>query len=313
MSTLKEFKEKALSSEGVFLLNDRHGKTLCTKVPIGQAEYIYTMREYLDGKDIVTDIYEKMEMTAIVRGEKIYMVKPYSVMDSLKEEYPENIFDLYDDYLEEVDLRIKKEVFDRLYDELKTITLTESEDIDCQTKARAILIYKKNINEYIENRQIDNIEKVSAQKFADSLCGVVDLEEEARKDFDSKKDMWIKLKSYMERIKELVLEKPETILEEYERRIVDALFSVDAKTVQVEFLYHDKTAIGKVERDVILSILGTKDSFSSFNFTTIKSGEKIIKDLGAGQWIGDKREPLTCKHINKITYGKKVLYERTEE
>lgn len=51
--------------------------------------------------------------------------------------------------------------------------------------------------------------------------------------------------------------------------------------------------------------------FHYFNRTEeIKSGEKIIKDLGAGKWKGDKEEVLTCKHINKITYGKKVLYEK---
>ena len=40
MSNLKQFKEKVLSTENPFLLNDGHGKILCVKVPIGQAEYI---------------------------------------------------------------------------------------------------------------------------------------------------------------------------------------------------------------------------------------------------------------------------------
>ena len=41
----------------------------------------------------------------------------------------------------------------------------------------------------------------------------------------------------------------------------------------------------------------------------MKSGEKIIQELGAGRWKTDSREVLTCKYINKITYGKKVLYQ----
>lgn len=55
-------------------------------------------------------------------------------------------------------------------------------------------------------------------------------------------------------------------------------------------------------------MLSQNDYFSSFDFTTMKSGEKIISELGAGTWRTDS--PLTCKHIVKITYGKKVLYQK---
>ena len=312
MSNLKEFKEKVLSTENPFLLNDGYGKILCAKVPIGQAEYIYTMREYLDGKGIVTNIFEKMEMTAIVKNGKIYMVKPYNVMSSFQEEYPEDVFYLNDSYLDEINLQIKKKVFDKLYDELETITLTKKEDIECQNNARTILLYKKNIDEYITNRQMADIGRISIQNFADSLCGVINLEEEIRKDFDNNKEMWIKLKSSLERIKDIVVETPETVLEAYEQCIVDGLYSVDAKTVQVKFSYYGKTATGKVERDTILRMLVSNDYFSSYNFTTRNSGEKIIKELGAGKSRWAPEEVLTCKHINKITYGKKVLYEKNE-
>lgn len=312
MSTLIEFKEKTLSSERTFLLNDGNGKILCAKVPVGQAEYIYTMREYLDGKDIVTSIYEKMEMTAIAKNGKIYMIKPYNVMDSYNEEYPENAFYINNHYMDEINSQINKKVFDELYNDLETVALTEGEVKNCADVARHVLVYKKDINKYISDRCNKNIERISVQKFADSLCGVVDLEEFVRKDFESKKDMWIKLKSCMERIK-LFVEHPETVLETYERRIVDGLHSVDAKTVQIEFFYHGKNATGKIEREKLLQVVCSNDYFSSYNFTTVKGGEKIIKDLGAGKWKGDKEEVLTCKHINKITYGKKVLYDRTEE
>ena len=306
MSTLKEFTEKVLSPDRTFLLEDGHGKILCVKVPIGQAEYIYTMREYLDGKGIVTDIYEKMEMTAIVKTGKIYMIKPYNVMDSYNEEYPENVFYINDHYMDEINSQINKKVFDELYNGLETVALTEGEVKNCTDEARRVLVYKKDINKYISDRCNKNIERISVQKFVDSLCGVVDLEEFVRKDFESKKDMWIKLKSHMERIK-LFVEHPETVLKTYEQHIVDGLHSVDAKTVQVEFLYNGKTATGKVNRDTILRMLSQNDYFSSFNFITMKSGEKIISELGAGTWRTDS--PLTCKHIVKITYGKKVLYQ----
>lgn len=310
--SLKEFKEKSLSSENSFLLKDGHGKILCVKCPIGQAEYIYAMREYLDGKGIVTDVYEKMEMVAILKNGKIYMIKPYNIMTSLKEEYPKNVFYINDDFMDDININIKKKVFDKLYDELPIATLTENEEKNCKNEARHIVVYNKDINEYIANKQINNIGKISVQKFADSLCGVLNLEEDIQKDFESKIDVWKKLKSSMERIKELVTVKTGMVLEDYEKKLVESLHDIEAKTVQIEFLYNGKIATGRIEKDKILGILANNDYFSSYIFTTMKSGEDIINKLGAGGWKGDRKEPLTCKHINKITYGRKVLYQRTE-
>lgn len=311
MSTLKEFKEKILSAENPFLLNDGYGKILCVKVPIGEAEYIYTMREYLDGKEIVTNISEEMNMTAILKNGIIYMHRPYEVMDRCDEEYPENVYRLDDKYMDKVNSQIKERVIDVLYSILPVVPLSESEEQRCRREARKILTYKKDINEYISHRQDSNIDKISIQKFADSLCGIVDLERETRENFENMKRVWIELKSSIERVKEIVFEKPEEILEKYEMDIINGLHTVDCKTVQVEFLYDGKTATGKIERDKLLHIVNMNDFFSSYNFTTTKGGEKIIRELGVGTYRSDKKELLTCKHINKITYGKKVLYQRT--
>ena len=307
MSNLKKFKEKVLSTENPFLLNDGNAKILCVKVPIGQATYVYTMREWLDGKEIVTDISDKLEMTAIVRASTIYIIRPYEIMIKVTEEYPENMFRIDNKFLEKIQLRIKKKVIDKMYEELDIPVLSESREDECKKIARWVLVYKKDINEYVEMRVNDNIGELSIQKFADSLCGVINLEKIATDEFKTHQEMWKKIKAETERIKELVLENPETVLEDYEQKIVDGLHNVDAKTVQVEFLYDGKTATGKVNRDTILRMLSQNDYFSSFNFTTVKSGEKIISELGAGTWRADN--PLTCKHIVKITYGKKVLYQ----
>ena len=307
MSNLKEFKEKVLSTENPFLLNDGNAKILCVKVPIGQATYVYTMQEWLDGKEIVTDISDKLEITAIVKENTIYIIHPYLIMDKVTEEYPDNMYRVGDEFLEKIKLRIKKEVIDKMYEELDISALSESKEDECKKIARWALVYKKDIHEYVEMRVKANIGELSIQKFADSLCGVINLEELARDEFKAHQEMWKKIKAETKRIKELVLKTPETVLEGYEQKIVDGLHSVDAKTVQVEFLYNGKTATGKVNRDTILRMLSQNDYFSSFNFTTMKSGEKIISELGAGTWRTDN--PLTCKHIVKITYGKKALYQ----
>ena len=121
MSTLKEFTDKVLSSKNPFLMTDNYEKILCVRVPIGQAEYIYTMSEYLDGKDIVTDISDKMEMTAILKNSKIYIFKPYNIMRRLDEEYPENVLYVNSNFIEKVSDHIKEKVIDKLYSELPVV------------------------------------------------------------------------------------------------------------------------------------------------------------------------------------------------
>lgn len=252
MSNLKQFKEKVLSTENPFLLNDGSAKILCVKVPIGQATYVYTMREWLDGKEIVTDISDKLELTAIVKENTIYVILPYEIMTKATEEYPDNMFRIDDEFLEKFKLRIKKEVIDKMYEELDIPVLSESIEDECKKIARWVLVYKKDIHEYVEMRVNANIGEISIQKFADSLCGIINLEENARDEFKAHQEIWKKIKAETERIKELVLKNPETVLKDYEQKIVDGLHSVDAKTMQVEFLYNGKTATGKVNRDTIL-------------------------------------------------------------
>ena len=311
MCTLKEFKDKALSTENTFLLNDERAKILCIKVPIGQAIYIYTMREYLDEKDLVTDIHDDLEMTAILKDKVLYIKRSYNVMENLREEYPEGVYKL-DDYLNIVNSTIKEKVFDKLFAELPIKSLSEDDEQACKNYAKDILIFKKDLGEYLYKKQMACIEKINGQKFADYLCGIVDLEEDMRKDFEDKKQKLITLKSSIERIKEIVTQRPEIVLKDYEMNIIDGLHSVDAKAVNVEFIYNGKTATGKVEPDIILRIICNNDYFSDFNFISMKSGEKIIKELGAARGRADGKEVLTCKHINKITYGKRVLYQRNE-
>lgn len=45
IALLKEFKEKVLSVDSQFYLYDDKTKILCVKVPVGKAEYIYTLSD----------------------------------------------------------------------------------------------------------------------------------------------------------------------------------------------------------------------------------------------------------------------------
>ena len=88
--------------------------------------------------------------------------------------------------------------------------------------------------------------------------------------------------------------------------------SVDAKTITVEFSLNGKSDSEKINPDKLIRKLIEKDYFSGYDFEVSKRGDALIEKLGAATWRSDKdgKEVLTCKNITKITYGKKILYEK---
>lgn len=63
--------------------------------------------------------------------------------------------------------------------------------------------------------------------------------------------------------------------------------------------------------ETLIQKLKRKDDFDHWSFLTQDKGDRVIATLGVPKW-GDKdgKELLQCKHISKITYGKKVVFQR---
>lgn len=312
---IDEFKEMVLSSdENSFILDDgNNAKILCVKVPVGKAVFVYECREYMGGrsnKALVTDITEKMELIAVVGCNQIYLIKRYEIVPYLNTLLPDDVIDL-GEYIEEVNVRIKDYIIGNFYDKLSYTTLSEDDIERCKVEARNILVSGKDLDEYIDARIDKNIKKFKMQDFVDFFCGVIDLESEARKDFKERLDVWRNLKASLKMIQRIVAEDPEEVFDPEELKIIDSLNGIEAKNVQVEFSFNGKKAKGKVDPKSILRMIEGNNYFSDFNFDTMANGKKIINDLGAARYRGEKeKEVLTCKHINKITYGRKVLYQK---
>lgn len=313
---IDEFKEMVLSSdENSFIMDDGNSaKILCVKVPVGKAVFVYVVREYMErrsDKVLVTDISEQMKLIAVVKSGIIYLTDRFTLCCyGNSEVLPDNVIDL-GEYMKEVNLHTKYYVIEKYYDKLQTTTLSEDDVERCKVEARNILISGKDLDEYIDARIDKNIKKFKMQDFADFLCGVIDLESEARKTFEENSDMWMKLKASLKVIQRIVEEDPEEVFDPEELKIIDSLNGIEAKNVQVEFSFNGKTAKGKVDPKSILRMIESNDYFSDFNFDTMANGKKIINDLGAARYRGEKeKEVLTCKHISKITYGRKVLYQK---
>lgn len=313
---IDEFKEMVLSyDENSFILDDGdNAKILCVKVPVGKALFVYVCREYMGrqtDKALVTDISEKMELIAVVKSGIIYLIDNFALCYyGNSEGLPDGVIDL-GKYMKEVNVRIKDYIIGNFYDKLPYSTLSEDNIERCKVEAKNILIYGKYLDEYIDARIDENIKKFKMQDFVDSLCGVIDLESETRKNFEENSDMWIELKASLKMIQRIVVENPEEVFDLEELKIIDSLNRIEAKNVQVEFSFNGKTAKGKVDPKSILRKIERNDYFSDFNFDTMANGKKIINDLNAAHYRGEKeKEVLTCKHISKITYGRNVLYQK---
>lgn len=313
---IEEFKEMVLSSdENSFILDDGNGaKILCVKVSVGKAIFVYVCREYMgiqSDKKLVTDILEQMKLIAVVKSGIIYLTDRFTLCCyGNSEVLPDNVIDL-GEYMKEVNLHTKYYIIEKYYAKLPYTTLSEEDIERCKVEAKNILTSGQDLDEYIDARLDKNIKKFKEQDFVDFLCGVIDLESEARKNFEENSDMWMELKASLKVIQRIVEEDPEEVFDPEGLKIIDSLNGIEAKNVQVEFSFNGKTAKGKVDPKSILRMIESNDYFSDFNFDTMANGKKIINDLGAARYRGEKeKEVLTCKHISKITYGRKVLYQK---
>ena len=124
---------------------------------------------------------------------------------------------------------------------------------------------------------------------------------------ENDKKYWMSVKAHRIAVENL-MNDPNTV-KPFEMEIAKALRSVDAKTLKVEFEMNGKTAIGKIEPYYLMRRLINDDYFLGHNFYTSKEGDAILSKLGATSRAFETNH-LTCKHITRITYGKKELYIR---
>ena len=145
------------------------------------------------------------------------------------------------------------------------------------------------------------------------LCDIDDRTEDALKEdiismLEEKREYYTTQKAYEEKVKKILSEEILSPEEADEVTLSKVMRSSTAKYVNVTFDVDGIILTGKVEPSRILRVLTEKSDFSSWNFSTNVSGEKIlneyIKHFG-------RTFKLRCKHIKTIDYGKKIIYSRT--
>lgn len=284
------------------------------KADVGNAVYIYYMYDYdskytssvkYDAKNFHDGIEAKPNVAAILVKNTLYVIDKfifgaYSHAYGHGETAELEDFICIDEYLKEINNTVNDTIVKNFYDSLEVET-------PANTKP-----YEEDVRRKIFNH--NNVEDVSfsdcldLKDIVESLCGFIDIEDTVNKRLESRRENYLHLKTQKETIKKLIPDL--SIAAKWERDLADALNSVDAKKVTVEFLFKGKKASGKIAPECIIRKLIKKDYFSDYNFSTRVAGQKLFDELGVSTKMWDNENQLKCEHISKITYGKKVLYER---
>lgn len=304
MKIINEFINHINNGENSFIINRESKCIVCTCATIGRAKFVYANYSYRS----ITSI-DKMELIAIVVDETIYIVSDYilDVWRNDNDELPENVI-RFSEATKDYNYRAKS-YFQSFYDGL-SVEEAQMEEIikdygeyDLQQRARRYILDGKGQPEISLSEEF-----ITTYEIRDILAGYEDFDKIVFEKLETDKKSWLRTKAYRTVIKNLM--ESSTIVKPEEVEICKALNNFDAKTVTVEFNMNGTTATGKVNPQEIVRMIINNDYFSNYNFCNGKEGGSIIKKLGASaiKWGGENGNVLTCKHIVKITYGKKVIY-----
>lgn len=307
---LEDFVKKVMETYETFKLDENEGRNAGRRIvfiqnKFGNVRYIYSIHSYYNKNTFHTSLIQKPTIVAIIVSEKIYIVDTvfFSLYgENLSElKIPENTYFFYDERRKRNEY-IENNIFQPFYNDLKPVLITDKNTIyKCHYFAREILL---SINLSIPEPCFGV--NFTQDEFAMELCGLIDLEEEAKKKILKEKDKWIYQKSFFTQVQKYINEKED--VEEYELQIAESLRETGARTVKVEFTFNEKTDSIKIKSHKLINILICNDYFSEHDFEVHKEGEAFLKQLGASA-VGYNKNNLKPKHISKIIYDRKTIYE----
>ena len=300
---IDQFIDKVLKEDGSFTLSeaenpfDTERRYSFVQEKVGGAKFIYGEEGY--NEDFFTSINKKFELVAIISGGMVFIVNAYHLGVYARDKIPENAVD-FNACIQKLNDKVNREIFPSFYEKLEKVEVEN--EADCRKRARSALL-SKNPEFWISEPEPELFEVPDLVKI---LCGLMDYEEEAKLRLERDEEDWCTTKARREKMQEMM--KSPDLCHEWELAIAKGLNSVDAANVAVTFEMDGKSASAKIALDKILHKLMECDCFSDWDFATRAQGKKLFEMLGAtSRWEG---KPLKCEHISKITYGKKVLYER---
>lgn len=311
MTLLEQFRDKVLNTDGSFKLNDENKYFSFTRCTNGNAEYIYGYYKFYDGDFSNIDI--KYNLVAILdKTERIiYIVDEYMFNIKFSKDfiYPAGCVG-FSEYVAEENKYFNDVLFRRYYESIEV-------DINSVTDENFINYQKQQARRFILLGDLGD--ETNLPKFnytftfndiAKMICGYTNIEDEANERFMDNRDSITKIKLQKELIEKYIEEK--SVVEDWEIELARSINNLKANYVNIEFNFNGNIGTEKINPKKIIRILIDNDYFSDYNFATSKSGDKLLKTLGVSNTYNKRETWLTCKHITKITYGRKTLYERKQ-
>lgn len=236
----------------------------------------------------------------------IYVIDEYIFNRNFNKEfvYPNGCVN-FNDYVVEKNKYFQNVLFRNYYDsiEVDINSVTDEDFINSQKRAARISILSGN--EMVLPKFNNDF---TSNDIAKMICGYMNIEDEANERFEYNKGWLIKTKLGNELAKKYITEK--SVVKDWEIELARSINNLKANYVNVEFNFNGNVGTEKIDPKYIIRTLINNDYFAGCYFATSKAGDKLLKNLGAANIYNKRDTWLTCKHITKITYGRKTLYER---
>lgn len=302
---IKDFITMALDAVAPFEISMFDGSNtkyyMFIPIKVGEAKYIHGDCG-VDDPDFKRLVGNNYSLYAVVSDGNVYLDEHKFRLKTLGSKLPKNAKPFS---LKEFNEYAKKVVFPDFYYSLKTKEITDPHIITNALQDAREIIFTGNTN--LLKPDADDVFR--KQDIADILNGYISLEEEARKRYEEEKEYWIMEKSLLKKVEEYIYEP--NIIKEWELALAKAITSVKARTVNVEFEFNSKKASTKIDPRIILCVLIMDKYFSIHDFHNQREGLELLRHLNINKSTQVNRDVLKCEHISKITYAKKVLYERS--
>lgn len=300
---LEKFTEIVLKdTEESFVLRVKDRKSITTysfmQRKVGKAKYIY--HAYSWYREVLTDTTEKYEFIAVVSEKTVILKNKYVfgiIRNCENDCLPLNVR-ILNDSSSEFSEKVKKEIFNPFFDVLRIEGVKVNEKELRELARKAILSGRFN---YYLSLSENNI--FDSDDYFKYLCGFLNIKKEGFKRLKEKKKNWKEEKARQLKIRNLI--DFGKVVENWELELAKAIQNTEAQTVLVTFNVGNNIVSAKIERDKILSHLLDDKEYDWWDFVNRQEGKVLLTYL-----LDEYNLKLESKHILKITYRKKVLYER---
>jgi hypothetical protein len=279
------------------------------------AKYVYYDYSY-DKDDAINMLIEgkidKMQFAMLVKDNNFIVSKwVFSTRPDNGESLPSNVKtweEIIKEYKNIYDTEMKK-----LYDSITVTNNFSEEIINLKEKARKYQIY--NLNVFDSLKEYVTMNEIEYNDIKKCVIGYTSKEDTIKNIVNSNREKLALLKSKVAYVENLIVNNE--VVKPWELDIVKPLNEIKdiAKTVNVTFELNEITGTEKVEITRLIDYIFYKSTFSDYSFCNGAKGKELLHKLNAGgRYNTDTNKyekiPLTVENIIKITYGKKVLFER---